>query len=432
MRQVSGTSAIAAPSQAAGAEKPTWMLSPYALPLHAFRIAAKCALPLIIWFSLGRLVRWGLLLLAATLSHGSWYQARLVVVMFLFTLVVMTSLATTAGMLYVIRDALMETGARREAGEGRESLLGALNRTALVFAGIYLTWGFVTQDVRDFMEIDLRRQPDRILVDAFAGEDSGVMAGLIGLDAKVSLVTMVVAYVIKTFFGRRHEAGAGRFSGILATFGELAFVFYGINALHAAVGARSDWLGGRAVVTAWHDWTDQAKASVPGWEQVTGFIGAVWPYVIDALVVPLAWLTVGILVYGAYAEDTRTTIRGTRLERAAEHVERAHNWTRLALIRLSAGWTGRWIPLLNSLRLTIRGGAPLFGLFALCYVGLRVGGDYLGRAGRYLAAFDEPYIWFMTYVPVAIVVDLLVTTLSMCLIAATFDLAASRRRRGLQ
>ncbi len=203
----------------------------------------------------------------------------------------------------------METGARRQAGEAQEGLFGALNRTALVFAGIYLTWGFVTQDVRDFMEIDLRRQPDRILVDAFAGEDSGVMAGLIGLDAKVSLVTMVVAYVIKTFFGRRHEAGAGRFSGILATFGELAFVFYGINALHAAVGARSDWLGGRAVVTAWHDWTDQAKASVPGWEQVTGFIGAVWPYVIDALVVPLAWLTVGILVYGAYAEDTRTTIR---------------------------------------------------------------------------------------------------------------------------
>lgn len=408
------------------------MLSPYALPLHVFRIAATCALPLIIWFSLGRLVRWALLLLAATLSHGSWYQARLVVVMFLFTLVVMTSLATIAGMLYVVREALMETRARREAGEGRESLFGALNRTALVFAGIYLTWGFVTQDVRDFMEIDLRRQPDRILVDAFAGEDSGVMAGLINLDVKVSLVAMVVAYVIKTLFGRRHEAGSGRFSGILAAFGELAFVFYGINALQTIVGARSDWLGGRVAVAAWHDWTEQAKASVPGWEQVTGFIGDVWPYVVDALVVPLAWLTVGILVYGAYAEDTWTTIRGTRLERAAVHVERTHKLTRLALSKLSAGWTERWIPLLNSLRLTVRGGAPLFGLFALCYVGLQLGGDYLGRAGRYLVAFDEPYIWFVTYVPVGVVVDLLVTTLTMCLIAATFDLAASRRRLGLK
>ncbi|MFC0864589.1 hypothetical protein ACFHYQ_20060 [Sphaerimonospora cavernae] len=425
---MSGTSEIAAPRRGVG--RPTWLLSPYALPLHAFRIAAKCALPLIIWFSLGRLVRWGLLLLAATLSHGSWYQARLVVVMFLFTLVVMTSLATTAGMLYAIRDALMETRARREAGEGRESLLGALNRTALVFAGIYLTWGFASQDVRDFMEIDLRRQPDRILVDVFAGEDSGVMAGLISLDVKISLVAMAVAYLIKTFFGRRHEAGNGRLSGILATFGELAFVFYGINAVYAAVGARSDWLGSREIVAGWQDWTAEANASVPGWEPFTGFIGEIWPYAIDALVVPLVWLTVGILVYGAYAEDTRTTIRGTRLERAVVHVERTHNWTRLALIKLGAGWTGRWIPLLNSLRLTVRGGAPLFGLFALCYVGLRVGGDYLGRAGGYLVAIDEPYIWFMTHVPVGFVTDLLVTTLTMCLVAATFDLAATRQRLG--
>lgn len=406
------------------------MLSPYALPAHALRIAARCALPLIIWFSLGRLVRWGLLLLAATLSHGSWYQARLIVVLFLFTLVVMTSLATTVGMLYVIRDALMETRARRTAGEGREGIFGALNRTALVFSGLYMTWGFVDQDVRDFENIDIFRQPDRWLVDRFAHEESTVAHGLTGLDVKVSLLAMGMAYLIKTFFGRRHEANEGRFSGIFATFGELAFVFYGLNATAAAVGARTDWIGHRAVVAVWHNWFDGAKADIPGWEAFWGFVGEVWPYVIDALAAPLAWLTVGILVYGAYAEDTQTTIRGTRLERAATHLERTHSLTRRALTKLTAGWTERWVPLLNSLRLTARGGAPLFGLFALCYVGLHIGGDYLGRGGRYLFASDKPYLWLATDVPVDFVADLLVTTLSMCLIAATFDLAASRDRAG--
>ncbi|MBO4275629.1 hypothetical protein, partial [Microbispora triticiradicis] len=244
---MSGTSALPAPRRFA------WMLSPYALPLHALRILAKCALPLIIWFSLGRLVRWGLLLLAATVSHGSWYQARLVLVMFLFTLVVMTSLATTVGMLYVVREALLETRARRAGGEAKESLLGALNRTALVFAGIYTTWGFVKDDVRAFMNMDLLRAPTQLFDDAAKGEDSGVMKGLIGLDPKVSLATMVIAYGVKWYFGRRHEAGNGRFSGVLATFGELAFAFYGINALAAAVGARSDWIGQRSAVAAWHD-----------------------------------------------------------------------------------------------------------------------------------------------------------------------------------
>jgi hypothetical protein len=429
MRQVSGTSAFAAPSQAAAVRKASWRLSPYSLPLHTLRIAGRCALPLIMWFSLGRVVRWGLLLLAATLSHGSWYQARLVVVTFLFTLVVMTSLATTVVMLYVIRGALMETRARRESEEARESLFTALNRTALVFSGIYMTWGFVTQDVSDFMEIDLFRQPDRIWVDAFTGANSGVMQGLTNLDPRVSLGTMLVAYLVKLFFGRRHEAGNGRLSGIFATFGELAFAFYGLNALATAVGARSDWIGDRVAVADWHTWTADAEAGIPGWKPFWDWAGEAWPYVIDALAIPLAWLTVGILVYGAYAEDTRTTIRGTRLEKAAEHLERTHDWTRRALAKLSEGWTGRWVPLLNSLRLTARGGAPLFGLFALCYVGLHIGGDYLARAGRYLVASDKPYFWFVTDVPVGFVTDLLVTALTLCLIAATFDLAASRERQ---
>ncbi|MEW9528794.1 hypothetical protein [Microbispora sp. NPDC049125] len=426
---MSGTSALAAPRQAAAAPgRATWMLSPYSLPLHALRIAARCALPLILWFSLGRVIRWGLLLVAATISHGSWYQARLIVVLFLFTLVVMTSLATTAGMLYVVRGALMETQARRETDDGRESLLGALNRTALIFAGLYMTWGFAAQDAVDFANIDLMRQPDRGVIDAFTGDDSGVMAGLTSLDVKVSVVTMAVAYVVKTFFGRRHEAGNGRFSGMLATFGELAFVFYGINALGAAVGTRSEWLGQRKVVAGWHDLTAKAAEGIPGWKSAWEWVGETWPHVIEALAIPLVWLTVGILVYGAYADDTRTTIRGTRLELAAEHLERTHSLTRRALTKLSDGWTSRWIPLLNSLRLTGRGGAPLFGLFALCYVGLSIGGDYLGRAGRYLMASDKPYFWLVTDVPVDFVKDLLVTTVTMCLIAATFDLAATRNR----
>ncbi|GGO29242.1 hypothetical protein GCM10010116_58560 [Microbispora rosea subsp. aerata] len=428
MREVSGTSALAATRQDAAPRRASWTLSPYALPLNALRILAKCALPLILWFSAGRLVRWALLLLAATVSHGSWYQARLVLTMFLFTLVVMTSLVTTVGMLYVIREALLETQARRAGGEAKESLLNALNRTALVFAGIYLTWGFVAEDAREFMAIDMMRQPDRFVLDAGTGEDSGVAAGLISLDPKVSVVTMAVAYVAKWYFGRRHEAGEGRWSGILATFSELAFAFYGLNALAAAAGARSDWIGQRSAVVAWHDFVAKAQESVPGWEPASEWLGGVWPHVVDALVTPLTWLTVGILVYGAYAEDTKTTIRGTPLEQAAVHLERTHNWTRLALAKLGAGWTARWIPLLNSLRLTVRGGAPLFGLFALCYVGLHIGGDYLLRAGRYLTASEEPYFWFVTGEPVVYVVDLIVTLVTMCLIAATFDLAATRSR----
>ncbi|WP_214109752.1 hypothetical protein [Acrocarpospora catenulata] len=398
--------------------------SPFALPWHTLTLLVRCLPTLVLWFALGRLVRWGLLLAAANLSYGSWYQARLVAVLFLFTLVVMVSLATVVGMLYTLREALAETRARRAAGEGRESLFGALNRTALVFAGLYMTWGFVDQDLRDFENIDRSLMPDREINDRLLGRDSQLGEGLTALDVRISLAAMVVAYLLKWYFGRRHEAGEGRFSGMVATFGELAFVFYGLTATVALVKARADWIGSREAVTISKGWLEEARKLIPGWET---FWTDVWPLILSALALPLAWLTVGILVYGAYAEDTQTTIRGTRLESAAARVERTHSLTRAALGKLTGGFTSRWIPLINSLRLTARGGAALFGLYALLYVGLHIGGDYLARAGAYLAAGD-PYFWMVTDVPISFVVDLLVTLISMCLVAATFDLAATRDR----
>ncbi|WP_155340651.1 hypothetical protein [Acrocarpospora corrugata] len=396
----------------------------YAAPWHALRIAAACAVPLMLWFTVGRLVRWALLLLAATLSHGSWYQVRLVGVLFLFTLVVMVSLATTVGMLYAVRGALLETRARRAEGSADENTLTALNRTALAFAGLYITWGFVAQDARDFVDIDMMRNPDDIMTAALAGRESTSMRGLLDLNIWVSVGTMAVAFLLKTYFGRRHEAGGGRFSGVATTFSELAFAFYGLNALAWLADSRGDWLDGRTVVAGWRELSEEIAKVVPGWAR----LGDVWPFVIDGLAIPLTWLTVGILVYGAYAEDTRTTIRGTRLESAADRLDQAHSLTRTTLAKLTGGWTSRWIPLLNSLRLTIRGGAPLFGLFALCYVGLEIGGDYLERAGFYLAGDEKPFFWMVTEVPITFVADLVVTVLSMCLVAATYDIAATRAR----
>lgn len=405
MRKMSGTSTKAA-----------------RLPLDALRIAGSCALPLVMWFSLGRFVRWGLLYAAAHLSHGSWYQLRLVGVLFIFTLVVMVSLATVVGMLYTVREALAETRARREGEEAQETFFGALNRTALVFAGLYMTWGLVDQDMRDFENIDRTLNPDRQIVDQLQGVQSTIGDGLTGLDVRISVAAMLVAYGIKWFAGRRHENKPGKFTGILTTFGELAFVFYGLTATVAALKWREDWIEHRALIVGVSDATEDVRES-PFFE----WLGDVWPLFIEALVLPLAWLTVGILVYGAYAEDTQTTIRGTRLEAVGARVERSHNWTQVTLAKLTGGFTSRWIPLLNSLRLTVKGGPALFGLYALLYVGLHVGGGYLNRFLDYLTA-GEPYLWLVTSVPTTFVADLLVTVLSMCLIAATYDLAATRKR----
>ena len=113
----------------------------------------------------------------------------------------------------------------------------------------------------------------------------------------------------------------------------------------------------------------------------------------DGLVVPLTWLTVASLVYGAFAEDTRAVVRGTRLDTVADRMERTHYLTQSPMTRATAGLQERWIPPANAFRLTARGGAVLFGLFCLCYVGIGVVTDYADRGVRMLIGNEHPFSW---------------------------------------
>jgi len=86
------------------------------------------------------------------------------------------------------------------------------------------------------------------------------------------------------------------------------------------------------------------------------------------------------------------------------------------------------VPVVNAFRITVKGGATLFGLVCLLYTGLHVGADYASRAIYTLIGSDVPFMWLFVSHPVAFVLDLLVTALSFSVLAAAFDIAATRAR----
>jgi hypothetical protein len=198
--------------------------------------------------------------------------------------------------------------------------------------------------------------------------------------------------------------------------------------------SRGDWLDRRAVVTWWGDLVAGLEAQIPGWAAFWNAVGAIKPYAWDALVLPAAWLTVAILMYGAYAEDAKAVISGTRLEPTAAQAERAfaertHSLTRRTLTRFFGRWA-HWVALVHTVRLTVRGGAPLFGIFALCFAAIKVGENFGRRGLEYLVGTDHPLLfWNVLFVPINFVVGLAVTVLTTCLLAATFDVASSADRK---
>ncbi|GII67294.1 hypothetical protein Skr01_73790 [Sphaerisporangium krabiense] len=409
--------------------------SVWALPWHTLRLAGRCLLPLVMWYSAGQLLRMGLLVGGTELSHGSMRDLRLALTMLVFIVMVMASLIVTAGMFASLRGALWEIRARRADGEQDERFSDGLSRVMVPFVILYLSWGWYTDDVRDFFNTDVQRQSAQYgALGAFAdfatGSPMDTGRGLIDLSYTVTLAIMVGAFVGRYFCNIWYERAQSRTAALSLALCELSFFYYGAQ----VIASRGDWVSGRVAFGWWENLRGVLNVHIPGWETFWGWAGEVWPYAWDALVLPAVWLTVAILMYGAYAEDTRTVIRGTRLEgraaRAGDMITaRTHSLTRQILARFFGRW-GHWVPLAHTVRLTVRGGAPLFGLFALCFVALRVGEDYTRRGLLYLIGTDHPQLyWNVLLVPGFFAIDLAVTVLTTCLLAATFDIAAGAERR---
>ncbi|MBF8186789.1 hypothetical protein ITP53_13765 [Nonomuraea sp. K274] len=407
------------------------MPSPYSLPLHTLRLTGKCALPLILWFAAGELVRFGLLYAATEVPYGDWRQVRLVATMTLLTLIVLAAMTVTTGMLYSLRGALWEMRARADEGVAtRESFFRVLDRMAPAFAVLYLAWGFQTEDARDVYQMDLFHHYFEMTEKAWFGEESNVGRGLIDLDWRVSLGAMVVTFGLKTLFAKFVERNKGKFYGFLAAFSEFAFVFYGLNATIAFADARTEWMEHRNVVAGTEEvWTETLQ-KVPLWDSITGVFGEVWPVALDAIAIPLAWLTVAMLVFGAYSDETRTLLKGTRLEQGVDRLEGSHDLTQRSFDQVTGGFRDRWVPLANSLRVIFKGGLPLFGMMCLCWAVITVGGEYLHKMLVLFIGAREEWVWIYQDVPLSFLRQMVVEVLTMALLAAAYDIAATRARLG--
>nr|BFE85965.1 hypothetical protein GCM10020093_085660 [Planobispora longispora] len=196
-----------APPSPAPAARP---LSAWSLPGHTLRILGSCLLSLVLWFAAGQAVRSALMWAATEVAHGDHRQVRFGVVMFLFTLIVLTKLVVTVGMLHSVRGSLREIRARRAGDEADESLFGALDRSTLVFATIYIAWSFYAEDARELIALDAMKRIDQDFAGSFAGIKGEGGDLLIGLEVWLSAVVAVIAYLLKMLFAWWHTNGKGR------------------------------------------------------------------------------------------------------------------------------------------------------------------------------------------------------------------------------
>jgi hypothetical protein len=364
-----------------------------ALPVAALRLAAGSFVPLAIWFGAGAIPRYLLIQAISELGHGSGTGLRRALVLLLLSVVVLTSLAVTIGMMFTL--------GRRLAviKDPDERYVAAIGRTLFPFVLIYLGWNLYTDDLREVLRADAQRLAD-------AGDYLNV-GDILGVSIPVALVVAAVAWGLRVLAERRYESKPGRVLGVLVAFLEVNFTLYTLYSIVQVVRAAQHWVTGRVF---WHALT--GPVSLPDRGPVE-----------DALILPLVWLAIAAVVYGLERRD-REAIEGTPLEGLADRLTgRRRRFVEVA----GRGVREKYVPVAHAVRLVFRAGAPVFAWFCLCYVALGALMDRVQRAVLALIGTDHTVrFWNLVLTPLEYGHRLVYEILRLALLAAMFDLVMRR------
>jgi hypothetical protein len=215
----------------------------------------------------------------------------------------------------------------------------------------------------------------------------------------------------------------------------------------------SAWLAERRIVV----WFNETKDSVFSQVEVLGSLwkGVTWAVgtVFGGAAVPLIWLAVACIVYGATAKaDWHAEARrlgGDRLGRWFERTEPTRTrlstrWKRVpGKVRTEVrdqftGQIGKFKPITDSAHVIAAGGLLAVSLYVLGYLGLawldmfgsffraQIGSGYLLRGMSRLLGPHDITFWFGTWDALALVSHSIIEPLRICLIATTLAWCVER------
>ncbi len=390
--------------------------SPLLLPVRTLYLAGRYIVPLVLWFTVGRLLSFLLVTYGADLTlkwpYVTWGGV---------SLLVMVSLGVTVAMLHSVRGGLPGLRDRERAvrhglplgADADESLLDALGRAIVPFMIIYMAWSFFTDDVETWANAAFDRAQAQ-------GRDFGTAAldAINALSDNLPVAMAITAgfWLLRVTCERWVAAWLPRAGNLLAAFAEIGFALFGLYSVSEVLGRGTDWLTTRRM---WAGASSAIGDLMPDWT------GDVLPAFTDAVLQPLIWLAIAGVVLGV-AMEREDPGEG----RLARSVIGLLSITPGPLRRLAGtatqGARDKWVPMVNGLRLIRRAGLLTFAVFTVLLVLI----DQLhDRGHRWVVELLGPHpyaYWEQARVFLGFGFDLLRQVLRICLLAATFDLVVRR------
>jgi hypothetical protein len=403
--------------------------------VHGFRVIAAHAPVLVVIYLLGAAARGGALWAATVVSDRSHFWGAM--------LVPLAPLATLTALILMLRTvspslrftsfdpAADDAGADLPTGRSTaRERLALLASTLVPFLTVYAAQGYLKEDVYRWIN---EANADELLNNAdsvFHGAAADTARTTIAEDQWLWMV-VAVALALRWLVNRLGLPDRASAFGLLAAWLEVTWVTLFAHQVPRLFGMLRDWAEGRvAVVRAREAWLSLVDVLGPVGAALDSVRGWFWGVLgdFDAIVViPIAWLTVGAVVYGRRVTEPEARIAAReRIDRRLQRLPRpVQRWGGDFLDDMGARFAG----LFKGLRLLAVAGLVPMLLFCLVFL-LATEAKYLTMEGfRWvtgpLDSVDAPAIWPW----MDVVAQGVYTVLVVGLLAAAVDRVIRRQQQ---
>ncbi|UFU03705.1 hypothetical protein LQF12_03605 [Ruania suaedae] len=348
--------------------------------------------------------------------------------MLTLTLVPFATLLTTVAILLVLRRRARSRSVVRD-------LIAALGSVLVPFLVVYESGGGLREDGRTYSLAGLE--------DDFARMDIGDVDGtarLADATSPIVLAIVVVALVLRRIGSQLverdslwhdQEAPVRMSLRIVVGYFELVWIVLGAGVIGYLVNGVNGWWHSRVIARAVGAWWDGVTLVLPSLGGVVSWLigagGAVLAGAVTAIVVPLAWLTIGLVIYGVRTSElvsaadlsARVPFSGRFTDRAQDpRVARA--WERMSQPE------GRFGMLMAGLGLMVRSGWAPLAAYSLLYLLLTFVPYAVWGLFRAIVPWMDGLAWNAWWEPLTIASDIATMVLTATLLAATADRLLAR------
>jgi hypothetical protein len=227
-----------------------------------------------------------------------------------FSLVPLVPLLAIVAMLLVLRE-------RQGTRAGPGAVVAAIGSVLIPFLVVYESQGQFTDDLSEFLLGGFNQVQEEQFASGAA--DQAAYDNLVPDGSAPLVIAVVVAAFLLRAVGARAAAkdslwagGSGR-RGLRAVlrslvgYAEIVWIVIGVVVINTGVKGLHDWWQRRRIGRSLAEWWESVEISFPTFgalgEWVVTVVGTVLDGVVTGLVAPLAWLTIGVVIYGLSAAD---------------------------------------------------------------------------------------------------------------------------------